>query len=144
MWYAFTAEQLLEPLRTFFANHPAAIDKTIDHQFPDPGISIATDISALSGVLCNVIINALEATQKGGVVHLWLENESDSISFCVHNEQVIPEDIAIRIFQRNFSTKDGDGRGIGTYSMKLFGAKVLGGPVSFTRSAETGTVFRFS
>ena len=144
MWCAFTTERILEQLRTFFANHPAATDKTIDFQSPDTVISMTTDISALSRLLCNMIINALEATEKGGVVKLWIESNGDSISFCVQNFQTIPDDVRLRIFQRNFSTKGGGGRGIGTYSMKLFGEDVLGGKVSFTSSEEKGTVFRFS
>jgi sensor histidine kinase regulating citrate/malate metabolism len=56
---------------------------------------------------------------------------------------VLPE-IANRIFQRNFSTKAQAGRGVGTYSMKLFGEKILGGKVSFTSSREDGTVFKFT
>jgi sensor histidine kinase regulating citrate/malate metabolism len=35
------------------------------------------------------------------------------------------------------------GRGIGTYSMKLFGEKYLKGKVWFTSSAENGTSFFF-
>jgi sensor histidine kinase regulating citrate/malate metabolism len=57
--------------------------------------------------------------------------------------EAVPE-ISNRLFQRNFSTKSEAGRGIGTYSMKLFGEKVLGGKVSFTSSEEDGTLFKFS
>ena len=64
-------------------------------------------------------------------------------SFCVWNAGEIPADIAKRVFQRNFSTKAQAGRGIGTFSMKLFGEKYLGGRVDFTTSSSDGTVFRF-
>ena len=70
--------------------------------------------------------------------------EEGLISFCVWNAQAIPQKFAIRIFQRNFSTKEQAGRGIGTYSMKLFGEKFLGGRVSFTSSPKKGTVFRLT
>ncbi|WP_163338642.1 ATP-binding protein [Desulfopila sp. IMCC35008] len=65
----------------------------------------------------------------------------ERVFFHVWNKQFIPDDIARRIFQRNFSTKAEEGRGIGTYSMKLFGEQVLNGKVSFTTSAENGTTF---
>ena len=42
------------------------------------------------------------------------------------------------------SARRGDGRGLGTYSMKMFGEKVLKGRVSFSSSPEEGTIFRFS
>jgi sensor histidine kinase regulating citrate/malate metabolism len=91
-----------------------------------------------------MITNALEATAEEGIVKVWLEQKDGLLSFCMWNRQVIPPHIALRVFQRNFSTKEGAGRGIGTYSMKLFGEKILGGQVSFTTSPEEGTVFRFS
>ncbi|MGD9309715.1 MAG: ATP-binding protein [Desulfosarcina sp.] len=144
VWYAYTAEKIFEQLRTFFAHHQAATDKTINFRPPDPAISITTDISSLSRVLCNMIINALEATEKYGAVKVWIEIKNQSLTFCVWNSQAIPKDITNRVFQRNFSTKLGAGRGIGTYSMKLFGEEVLGGQVSFTSSEKEGTIFRFS
>ena len=47
----------------------------------------------------------------------------------------------MKIFQRSFSTK-GEGRGLGTYSMKLLTERYLGGRVSFTTSADEGTIFK--
>lgn len=92
-----------------------------------------------------MVTNALEATSNDGTVKVWAEKQDAShLSFCVWNHKPIPQDIAPRIFQRNFSTKQGAGRGIGTYSMKLFGEQILGGQVSFITSPEEGTVFRFS
>ena len=91
-----------------------------------------------------MITNALEATEEESTVKVWLEQKDNFLSFCVWNRQVIPQDIGLRVFQRNFSTKEGAGRGVGTYSMKLFGENILGGQVSFTTSADAGTVFRFS
>jgi len=49
--------------------------------------------------------------------------------------------VQARIFQRSFSTKAVRGRGLGTYSMKLFGERCLGGEVSFGSATGTGTVF---
>jgi sensor histidine kinase regulating citrate/malate metabolism len=46
----------------------------------------------------------------------------------------------MQLFQRSFSTK-GTGRGIGTYSMKLFGEKYLEGRVDFESTRENGTTF---
>ena len=47
----------------------------------------------------------------------------------------------MRIFQRYYSTKGEPGRGLGTYSMKLFGEQYLGGEVRFDTSESEGTVF---
>ena len=144
IWNEFTTEQILEELQSFFASHPVAHDKNIDISKSYPAVSIKTDISLLLRVLCNMIINALEATAKNGVVKIWLEYEDAFLSFLVWNSQEIPQEITNRVFQRNFSTKEQAGRGIGTYSMKLFGENILGGKVSFRTSHKEGTAFKFS
>lgn len=144
MWDNVTADRILEELRSFFANHPAVQKKSI--AFPEnyPNISVNTDISLLLRVLCNIIINALEATETDTAVKVRLEHTADALSFFVWNAQEISQEAAQRMFQLNFSTKATIGRGIGTYSMKLLGEKILGGKVSFTTSAEEGTTFRFT
>ncbi|MFO7884894.1 MAG: ATP-binding protein [Desulfobacteraceae bacterium] len=86
----------------------------------------------------------LEATPKGGEIQLTVRTDTHSISWDVWNSAPIPEKIQQRIFQRHFSTKSGSGRGLGTYSMKLFGEKYLKGKISFSTSIETGTVFTFT
>ncbi|PID39720.1 MAG: histidine kinase [Proteobacteria bacterium] len=142
-WHEYGIDQIVNELINLFRQHPAASGKTIE--FPDeiPTRFLKTDISLLLRVLSNMVINALEETPEGDVVRIRLEPETDSFSFCVWNNQAIPEQVVPRIFQRHFSTKEGAGRGIGTYSMKLFGEQILGGQVTFTTSKDNGTVFRF-
>lgn len=91
-----------------------------------------------------MIINACEATQIGKTIKIWTEEQNNFISFCVWNDSEIPKDISLRIFQRNFSTKNKVGRGIGTYSMKHFGETILGGKVNFVTSKFDGTTFSFT
>ncbi|MBU1344265.1 MAG: ATP-binding protein, partial [Proteobacteria bacterium] len=143
MWGKYSIEQIFEELQLFFANHPASNGKNINFSGKYHLITIKTDIALLLRVLCNMIINALEATEKKSSIKVWTEQEGDFTSFFVWNSQHIPQDIANRIFQRNFSTKEQSGRGVGTYSMKLFGEKILRGQVSFTSSKEDGTTFKF-
>jgi K+-sensing histidine kinase KdpD len=144
MWHTYSTTRIVRELEAFFTSHPVAQNKILDFSENHPDIIIKTDISLLLRVLCNMIINALEATSENYPVKIWLEQEGSSLSFCVWNRQEIPEHIARRIFQRNFSTKKQDGRGIGTYSMRLFGENILGGRVSFSTSKEEGTVFKFT
>ena len=91
-----------------------------------------------------MLTNAFEATETGGEVRLWFELDEEWCGFCVWNEKCIPDEIRLRIFQRNFSTKQGTGRGLGTYSMKLFGEQFLKGKVDFETSPQKGTVFRLT
>jgi len=48
------------------------------------------------------------------------------------------------VFQRNFSTHDEPGRGLGTSSMKMLGEQLLGGHVSFISNEHDGTTFMFT
>lgn len=133
---------ILEDLQIFFRTHPSTYKKNIRYQESYPVLKIRTDFSLLSRVLCNMLINALEASEIDGVVKFWMEETHGDLVFCVWNAGAIEPDIANRIFQRNFSTKGQEGRGLGTFSMKLLGETLLGGHVSFTSNREEGTVFR--
>lgn len=138
------SKEVIEELKSFFYNHPKAENRKLYFSEPPVAPSFTTDMSLLLRVLCNMVTNALEATEEGGEVKIWSDNNDSSISFYVWNQKPIPQDIAPRVFQLNFSTKRGAGRGLGTYSMKLFGEKTLGGRVSFTTSPEKGTIFKIS
>lgn len=142
LWQAVVAKDVIEELKSFFINHPKTENKKLDFKASHPPASFTTDMSLLLRVLCNMVTNALEATDDDGAVKIWSEGTSADISFCIWNRKPIPSDTALRVFQLNFSTKGGPGRGIGTYSMKLFGEKILGGHVSFSTSPEKGTVFK--
>ena len=92
-------------------------------------------------VLTNMLKNAFEATPRGGQVNLGCEADENLCTFSVHNPDEIPEAVAAQIFRRSFSTKAETGRGLGTYSMKLFGERYLHGQVSFRSDPKDGTVF---
>lgn len=134
---------VMKGLRAFFARHPAARGKTLRVEDGET-FEVTTDETLLHRVLNNMVVNALEASAEEEEVRVWVEREAGRAVFCVRNARPIPEAVALRIFQRNFSTKAQAGRGIGTYSMKLFGETFLGGKVSFTSVPEQGTVFRLA
>lgn len=104
------------------------------------GIEIATDVVLLRRVLENMVKNALEATSLGEEVCLACAPSDSSMVFSVHNSGCMPRSVQLQMFQRSFSTK-GKGRGIGTYSMKLFGEQYLKGKVWFSTSEDKGTTF---
>lgn len=135
--------QILDELRQLFSNHPVAKSRSFRIEEKELDFTFKTDSCLLSRILGNMVINAFEATEPGGEVRIWAEREKGSIQFCIWNRAAIPAGICKRIFQRNFSTKQDMGRGLGTYSMKLFGELCLGGKVSFTSTQKEGTTFRF-
>lgn len=138
-----TTKEIIKELKTFFSSHPLCSDREIKFTLNYPDLSFSTDVTLLIRILSNMIINALEATDKNGFIKVTIEKLYESLRFSVWNEGEIPPGVAVRIFQRNFSTKAEEGRGTGTYSMKLLGEKILKGKVTFFSSAEEGTTFTF-
>jgi nitrogen-specific signal transduction histidine kinase len=103
-------------------------------------IDFETDKILLQRVIINVLKNALESTPENGTVTTGIMADRDKIIFWVKNDQVIPENVQMQLFLRSFSTK-GDGRGIGTYSIRLLAENYLAGKVSFVSNEEEKTVF---
>lgn len=111
------------------------------HVAAGPPLSWPTDPAILQRVLGALVTNALEATPPGGTVTLAAERAGDGLAVRVHNPGVMAPEVQLQVYQRSFSTKGGTGRGIGTYAARLFVEQVLGGQLSFTSAADTGTTF---
>lgn len=139
-----TVAKVIKEIQRGFAKHPVAQHKTLMVPSKIPDLAFKADFALLMRVLNNMLLNAFEASDAGDTVKVWVDHSPGRVTFSVWNRQAIPSDIAKRIFQRNFSTKADLGRGLGTFSMKLFGEGLLGGKVDFTTSESEGTVFRFS
>ena len=135
------ASQVLEELRTQYLNHAVAEERNITIGETCDGLLI-TDRRLLKRVLGNMLKNALEATPAQGTVTMSCEDSGDAVTFLVNNSTVMPNDVQLQVFQRSFSTKGEAGRGVGTYSMKLFGERYLGGEVDFVSRESKGTTFR--
>lgn len=133
--------QVLEELRTQYLNHAVAEDRRIAIGYIWDG-TLVTDRRLLKRVLGNMLKNALEATPPHGTVTMSCEDDGDAVTFLISNPAVMPNDVQLQVFQRSFSTKGEAGRGIGTYSMKLFGERYLGGEVDFVSRESQGTTFR--
>jgi signal transduction histidine kinase len=136
-----SVQGIYETLQSIFSGYDVAKSKTIEFDPVAAEEDLLTDASLLARVLTNMIKNALEAIPDGETVRVRFERQGGDPVFLVHNPGAVPPEVAMRIFQRSFSTKEGKGRGIGTYSMKLFGEKFLGGKVSFQTSEKGGTIF---
>jgi len=136
------AREVLESIGTVFEAHEVAKDKHVDIANVDARDQISTDPMLLERILTNMTKNALEAVQAGETVRLGFERREGRPVFWVTNPGVIPERVQLQLFRRSFSTKASKGRGIGTYSMKLFGERYLGGHVAFESTPEQGTTFR--
>ncbi len=135
-----SSQEIMENIREDFRIYSAEFKK---HVVIDPActnISFESDFVLIGRILSNLVKNALEASGEGDKVTLSAACEGESVIFSVHNKQAMPKNVEMQMFQRSFSTK-GEGRGTGTYSVKLFAESYLRGKVSFETGKDTGTVF---
>jgi signal transduction histidine kinase len=123
--------EMLHMVCNLYGNHSRAPNRTV-LQKAIPEYHLKTDRSMLRRIVGNMLLNALEATPAGGTVRVSLVIGTEEVCIMVTNLGEIPKDVQLRIFKRSFSTKSAFGRGIGTYSMKLFGERYLGGTVGFS------------
>ncbi len=131
---------LLDNLCFLYSRHEAGAERHIRCHAPDQDSMITTDPVLLGRVLGNLIKNALEASRAGETVTVSAMLLPDAIRFSVHNPAFMPREVQLQLFLRSFSTK-GQGRGIGTYSIKLITERYLRGRVSFESTEQTGTTF---
>ncbi|MGD9807740.1 MAG: sensor histidine kinase [Deferribacterales bacterium] len=121
---------------------PAVADShiTIVNNITEQELCIDTDLVLIKRVLVNMIKNACEASAEGQTVTIDYELGDENLTISVHNPSVMPEHISKSIFKRSFSTK-GEGRGLGTYSMRLLTERYLKGSIYFTSIEDEGTTF---
>ena len=134
------SKNTLQQVAELYSKHEITADKLIVISANSENFIINTDAVLLRRILGNMTKNALEATLPEGVVTLSCFRKDKKYVFAVHNNNYIEKEAQLQLFKRSFSTK-GIGRGIGTYSMKLFGEKYLKGNVDFVSTPEKGTTF---
>jgi len=138
-----TLNDIKREVHLIISGHKSSFKKKLIEKWPTKEIAITTDPLLTSRILGNMIINAFEACDTDDSIGVTTHINSKSISWEVKNKSYIRPEIQKRIFQKHFSTKSGMGRGLGTYSMKLFGENYLNGQVFFSSSKKNGTLFTF-
>ncbi|HTS18335.1 MAG TPA: HAMP domain-containing sensor histidine kinase [Verrucomicrobiae bacterium] len=135
---------ILRELVSLHRHLDIAHTKPIDIFPASADVQFTTDKTQLARILGNMLKNALEASWPGDHIVAGCELGGDKpLSFWVKNPQVMRPEVQLQVFNRSFSTK-GQGRGVGTYSIKLLGERYLQGKTSFTSTPGQGTIFRIS
>lgn len=117
-----------------------AANKNLIIECKESSSKITSDKIILNRILTNLIKNACEASLKDQSITIKFELKNNNYLFSVHNNTFIKLGDQLQLFHRSFSTK-GKGRGIGSYSVKLFTEQYLKGKVYFNSSHEEGTTF---
>ncbi|HEY6838432.1 MAG TPA: HAMP domain-containing sensor histidine kinase [Geobacteraceae bacterium] len=131
---------LLMEVHALYANHEVAagVNLVLD---AIPDCKILSDAAILRRILGNLAKNAIEATSHGETVTISATEQPATVTFSICNPGVMPAEVQLQLFQRSFSTKGTEGRGIGTYSVKLFAERYLKGKVFFVSREPEGTIF---
>lgn len=135
--------EFLDSVIRAFRHHEIAADRNIVIDSSSENFEFVSDGTLLFRIIGNMLKNSLEASKDNRTVTLGCRKNDVEHSFWCRNENVMPEEVKLQVFQRSFSTK-GNGRGIGTYSIKLLTEKYLKGTVSFISGPDTGTEFTVS
>jgi signal transduction histidine kinase len=133
-------EQLLRRICALYQPRSALEGKTLTISQSAKPVMLQSDERLLTRVLGNLIKNALEASRRGSTVTVSVHNRGTP-TFCVHNESAMSEEVQAQMFQRSFTTKEGVGHGVGTYSVKLLTEHYLQGTVDFRSTVQDGTTF---
>jgi two-component system, NtrC family, sensor kinase len=91
-------------------------------------------------VIFNLVLNAIDATQKGGRIEVTAERTADGVEVCVHDDGTgIDPAHHERVFRPYFTTKK-QGTGLGLFVIhKIVGEH--GGAVTFESALGKGTTF---
>ncbi len=136
-------KRLLNAVKNIYSEYSEWRKMSVSVDEDSEEIEICSDRALITRILMNMVKNALEAIKEGEEVQISCKQYGECCVFTVHNPGFIPKEVQLQIFQRSFSTK-GKGRGVGTYSIKMFGERYLNGKVWFTTSENSGTNFNIS
>lgn len=131
---------MLEDVVNLYRTLPTLKSFTVEVDKRSVDFSFISDGALMRRIIGNMTKNAIEALNDEGTITLYTGIRFGYAVFSVHNPGFIPRTNQLQIFNRSFSTKGND-RGLGTYSMKLFGETYLRGRVGFYTNQAHGTVF---
>ncbi|HEX2926287.1 MAG TPA: ATP-binding protein [Ruminiclostridium sp.] len=101
---------------------------------------IEGDISALTQILGNAVINAAQSYSGGGVINLQADRTREGILFTVQDfGKGIPQEVKNKIFNEMITTKGKDGSGLGLYFANIAVRSKFMGSISIASEEGKGT-----
>lgn len=151
-WVQFIMREIPDPMIGGLLigkfNHAQELKITfeIDHESTFSDIPAQIDRNMLVTIIGNLVDNAMEAVLAGGdqtesYVKLFLTDlGEDLIIECEDRGVGIPEETSMAVFEKGFSTKEGEHRGIGLALVQHAVGK-LSGYITFHKNPAGGTIF---
>ncbi|ACL76488.1 ATP-binding protein [Ruminiclostridium cellulolyticum] len=101
---------------------------------------IEGDISSLTQILGNAVINATQAYSEGGVINLQADRKPEGVLFTIQDfGKGMPLDIKNKIFNEMVTTKGKDGSGLGLYFANIAIKSQFRGSISIESEEGKGT-----
>jgi signal transduction histidine kinase len=117
-------------------------EKTLTLDLPEDPADLVTDPGLLRQIVINLLSNALDAVERGGLVALTARSQDDHVLITVRDTGtgIAPEDLR-RIFEPFYTTKGrGKGTGLGLAICREL-AKALGGTIAVESTPGKGSAF---
>ncbi len=131
---------LLDEIRSCYNRRYHHLNKELIIDWNFKSIDFLTDEILFLKVVSLLLENAFEHTENS--VKIWIDVNEKSFICNIWNEKKMEDDVAKRVFQKFYTTKDEKGHGFGTFMAKFLAEKVLKGKLSF-KTGDEGTVFSF-
>jgi len=142
----FTAHQLLKELEWLPAL-AAKEEKSLNISV-DQNLTFKADLPMITRILCNLLLNAIKQTPRGGQIACAIKREKGQILFEVIDQgDPLPEKLASETFNKEFKTLHPELRSriapaLGFYFCKL-AVEAHGGRISMTTRSGQGSSYSF-
>lgn len=138
---SFTIQNLLEKVTILLEFEITKSNCTLNKIIKiNPDTIIDGDITALTQILNNLIINAIQSYDNGGYIDLTIEETSQKINFTIEDYgKGISKQVMEKIFTEMITTKGANGSGLGLYLANIAIKGQFNGSINIESELDKGT-----
>ncbi len=135
-------QKLLNELIILIRHEAQKKGVTIETRFEDGGNFIKADPEKLKQAFLNIVLNAIQAMDKGGAVCIEARSIDDCVEISFYNDgPAIPDSVKSRIFEPFFTTRE-NGTGLGLAITKKI-IDLHNGKIELNSTDKGGVEFKF-
>jgi signal transduction histidine kinase len=136
-------DDVVERVLTVLKKEPAVQRVRIEHEPAETAAVVFADEGQIEQLLINLILNAAQASEDGGVIHVDILAEADNVNLLVRDEGAgMTPEVRERTFEPFFTTK-ARGTGLGLTICRRI-VEVHGGTIELNSEPDTGTTVTVS